>query len=255
VNDPASGDCGTPRRSASRRRGGMRRRSPRCVPRCARRWTVPRYTSRAPSSTKPRHSPSMHSARRTAPPSIAAGLRFDGDRRHLKPRRASGWRSDHPSGLSGRVGCRCLASDTSCALSTQPIPVSQLRAGTYLCIQTGEGRLSQLRVREPVGLSPGEFLIRYVTFAAPAAPPFAGGRGALPRLRVTLSGWRSPRGGASTGSGGGPSLPPSSVPPPTPPTAPSGAARDLRATIRDMDANAAGGTPGTFPGVPVRTAR
>ncbi|MFP3945222.1 MAG: hypothetical protein ACLFWF_15100 [Alphaproteobacteria bacterium] len=58
----------------------------------------------------------------------------------------------------GRDGCR--RQD----LSGDPINIRRLPPGTYVCVRTNEGRISQFRVNARVGRSPGELEIGYTTW-------------------------------------------------------------------------------------------
>jgi hypothetical protein len=58
----------------------------------------------------------------------------------------------------GRDGCRQLS------LSAQRINIRDLPPGTYVCVRTNEGRISQFRVNARVGRSPGELRIGYTTW-------------------------------------------------------------------------------------------
>jgi hypothetical protein len=72
----------------------------------------------------------------------------------------------------------------SAGFSTQPIQMSQLRAGTYLCVRTEGGRLSQVRVSDPVGPSPGELLVTYVIWDSGSALAGQPGPGAEPSMQT-----------------------------------------------------------------------
>jgi hypothetical protein len=61
----------------------------------------------------------------------------------------------HEPGLSG-----CQAAN----YSSNKIAIADLPAGTYVCVQTNEGRYSQVRIDAPVGPSPGTLSISYTTW-------------------------------------------------------------------------------------------
>lgn len=61
----------------------------------------------------------------------------------------------------GRDGC------AAASLSNNPIPIEALTPGTYVCVQTNQGRYSQFRVNAPVGASPGTLEMGYTTWEKP----------------------------------------------------------------------------------------
>jgi hypothetical protein len=61
----------------------------------------------------------------------------------------------HAPGLSG---CQ------SASYSSNKIAIAELPVGTYVCVQTNEGRYSQVRIDAPVGPSPGTLSISYTTW-------------------------------------------------------------------------------------------
>jgi hypothetical protein len=58
----------------------------------------------------------------------------------------------------GLSGCQ------SAGYSSNKIAIADLPAGTYVCVQTNEGRYSQVRIDAPVGPSPGMLSISYTTW-------------------------------------------------------------------------------------------
>jgi len=58
----------------------------------------------------------------------------------------------------GLSGCQ------SASYSSNKIPIADLPVGTYVCVQTNEGRYSQVRIEAPVGPSPGTLSISYTTW-------------------------------------------------------------------------------------------
>jgi hypothetical protein len=58
----------------------------------------------------------------------------------------------------GSSGCQ------SASYSSNKIAIADLPEGTYVCVQTNEGRYSQVRIEAPVGPSPGTLSISYTTW-------------------------------------------------------------------------------------------
>ena len=58
----------------------------------------------------------------------------------------------------GKSGCSALP------MSASSIPLSSVPVGTYVCVKTNRGRISQFRVNQPVGPSPGVLKIGYTTW-------------------------------------------------------------------------------------------
>jgi len=57
-----------------------------------------------------------------------------------------------------------LSGCQSASYSSNPIAISDLPEGTYVCVQTNEGRYSQVRIEATVGPSPGTLSISYTTW-------------------------------------------------------------------------------------------
>jgi hypothetical protein len=93
-------------------------------------------------------------------PRNQADIWFEADtatRRYITPRNGAkiaiaGTRS------IGKSGCSALS------LSSNRISVSRTPVGTYVCVKTNRGRMSQFRVNEPIGPSPGKLTIGYTTW-------------------------------------------------------------------------------------------
>ena len=68
--------------------------------------------------------------------------------------------------LIGLAGRRSIGRDGCSALdlSKQSIPISSAPVGTYVCVQTTDGRYSQFRVNKEVGPSPGLLEIGFTTW-------------------------------------------------------------------------------------------
>jgi hypothetical protein len=58
----------------------------------------------------------------------------------------------------GKSGCRALP------MSRNRIPISSTPVGTYVCVGTNQGRISQFRINQPVGPSPGKLIIGFTTW-------------------------------------------------------------------------------------------
>jgi hypothetical protein len=58
----------------------------------------------------------------------------------------------------GLSGCQ------SASYSSNKIAIADLPVGTYVCVQTNEGRYSQVRIEAPVGPSPGTLSIGFITW-------------------------------------------------------------------------------------------
>jgi hypothetical protein len=58
----------------------------------------------------------------------------------------------------GLSGCQ------SASYSSNKIAIADLPVGAYICVQTNEGRYSQVRIEAPVGPSPGTLSISYITW-------------------------------------------------------------------------------------------
>jgi hypothetical protein len=58
----------------------------------------------------------------------------------------------------GLSGCQ------SASYSSNKIAIADLPVGTYVCVQTNEGRYSQVRIEAPVGPSPGTLSISFITW-------------------------------------------------------------------------------------------
>jgi hypothetical protein len=58
----------------------------------------------------------------------------------------------------GQAGCANMA------LSQTSIPLERLGPGTFVCVKTSDGRLSQIEILTPAGRSPGTLKVRYITW-------------------------------------------------------------------------------------------
>ena len=58
----------------------------------------------------------------------------------------------------GKAGCEGLS------MTSNSIRLSRVPVGTYVCVKTNKGRISQFRVNQPVGPSPGVLKIGYTTW-------------------------------------------------------------------------------------------
>lgn len=89
-----------------------------------------------------------------------ADIWFEADtatRRYITPKNGA------KIGIAGtrsinKRGCSALS------LSSNRIPISRTPVGTYVCVKTNKGRISQFRVNERVGASPGTLKIGYTTW-------------------------------------------------------------------------------------------
>ena len=96
----------------------------------------------------------------TGGPRDQADIWFEADtatRRYITPR--NGARIAIAGNRSvGKSGCSALP------MAASRIPISSTPVGTYVCVRTNQGRISQFRVNQPVGPSPGKLVIGYTTW-------------------------------------------------------------------------------------------